>query len=78
MALDELDNDKIDDAVLALLMLGTSGNRAWKGFDWAALDRLHERGYIGDPKTKDMSIVLTPEGLARGKKLQGELFGREG
>jgi hypothetical protein len=30
-----LDNDRIDDAVLALLYLGLhQGDRAWKGFDW--------------------------------------------
>lgn len=28
-------NDKIDDAVLALLQLGLhEGNRSWKTFDW--------------------------------------------
>jgi hypothetical protein len=73
----ELDTDKIDDAVLALLLLGASGNRAWKGFDWDALDRLHERSYISNPKTKAKSIVFTEEGLARGERLLGELFGRE-
>ena len=71
----DLDTDKIDDAVLALLMLGTSGDRAWKGFDWAAMDRLHEKGFISNPKTKALSIVLTPEGRARGERLLGELFG---
>ncbi|WP_442880073.1 DUF6429 family protein, partial [Aurantimonas sp. A2-1-M11] len=31
----EIDNDKIDDAVLALLWLTLHGNRrAWKSFDW--------------------------------------------
>jgi hypothetical protein len=45
----ELDTDKIDDAVLALLFLGLHGGaRAWKGFDWEAMNRLHERGYITD------------------------------
>jgi hypothetical protein len=39
----ELDTDKIDDAVLALLLLGESGGRAWKGFDWEAMNRLHEK-----------------------------------
>ncbi len=30
----ELDTDKIDDAVLALLLLGRhDGDRVWKGFD---------------------------------------------
>ncbi len=36
----ELDTNKIDDAVLALMLLGLhDGVRAWKGFDWAALHR---------------------------------------
>jgi len=49
----ELDTDQIDDAVLALLYLGLhDGVRAWKGFDWAATDRLHEKGYISDPRGK--------------------------
>jgi prepilin-type N-terminal cleavage/methylation domain-containing protein/prepilin-type processing-associated H-X9-DG protein len=46
----ELDTSKIDNAVLALLYLGLhDGARAWKGFDWGALNRLHEQGYITDP-----------------------------
>jgi len=41
----ELDDDKIDDATLALLSLGLhDGVRAWKGFDWDAMHRLHEKG----------------------------------
>ena len=71
-----LDTDKIDDAALALLMLGTSGNRAWKGFDWDVMDRLHEKGYISSPKSKAMSVVVTDEGLARGQRLLEELFGK--
>ena len=39
--------------VLALLYLTTYeerfGVRAWKGHDWAAMDRLFEKGYIHDP-----------------------------
>ena len=51
-----LDNDKIDDAVLALLCLGWHDEaRAWKGFDWDAMDRLHEKGYISDPRGKAKS-----------------------
>jgi hypothetical protein len=38
-----LDEDRIDDAVLALLYLTLhDGDRAWKGFDWDAMDRLHK------------------------------------
>jgi hypothetical protein len=72
----DLDHDKIDDAVLALLLLGESGGRAWKGFDWDALDRLYQKGFITNPKTKALSIVVTDEGLARGKRLLEELFGK--
>ena len=50
------DERKVDEAVLALLHLNAFkdryGWRAWKGLDWGALDRLHERGLIGDPKSK--------------------------
>jgi hypothetical protein len=36
-----LDTDKIDEAVLALLYLTCHDHwRAWKGFDWDALNRL--------------------------------------
>jgi len=42
-----LDTDKIDDAVLALLFLTLHDHwRAWKGFDWDALNRLYEKGLI--------------------------------
>jgi hypothetical protein len=37
----ELDTNKIDDAVLALLFLGLhEGDRVWKGFDWESMNRL--------------------------------------
>jgi hypothetical protein len=73
----ELDTGKIDDAVLALLLLGIHDeHRAWKGFDWDSLNRLHERGYISDPRSKAKSVVLTDEGLARATRLFDQLFGR--
>ena len=73
-----LDPDKIDDAVLALLTLGASGTRAWKGFDANALRRLHERGYISDPHGKGQSITFSDDGLERAQRLANELFGRDG
>jgi hypothetical protein len=37
----EIDKGRIDDAVLALLYLTLhDGCRAWKGFDWDAMERL--------------------------------------
>jgi hypothetical protein len=71
----ELDTTKIDAAVLALLYLGLhDGARAWKGFDWHAMNRLHEQGYITDPRGKAKSVVFTEEGLEQAKRLLEELF----
>src|SRR5882757_7141656 len=52
----KLDTKKIDDATLALLYLGLhDGARAWKGFDWDAMNRLHEQGCLTDPRGKAKS-----------------------
>ena len=73
----ELDTNKIDDAVLALLCLGLhDGARAWKGFDWGATNRLHEQGFISDPRGKAKSVAFTKEGLERAKRLLEELFAK--
>ena len=73
----DLDEDKIADAVLALLYLGLHDEfRAWKGFDWEALDRLHEKGIIGNPRGKAKSVVFTDEGLRRSKELLEAMFGK--
>jgi hypothetical protein len=70
-----LNTEKIDDAVLALLYLTLhDGYRAWKGFDWEALNRLHEKGMIDDPVNKAKSVVFTPDGLERAKKLFETMF----
>lgn len=72
----ELDTNKIDDAVLALLCLGLhEGARAWKGFDWGALDRLHEKGYISDPRGKAKSVAFTEQGLAQARRRLEDIFG---
>jgi hypothetical protein len=40
----DVDTDKIDDAVLALLYLTLhNGASAWKGHHWGAMDRLHRK-----------------------------------
>ena len=75
----ELDTNKIDDAVLALLFLGLhDGARAWKGFDWEAMNRLHEAGYITDPRGKAKSVVFTEEGMERAKHLLDDRFRKKG
>ena len=74
----ELDTNKVDDAVLALLILGLhEGDRVWKGFDWESMNRLHEKGYISDPRSKTKSVVLTVDGLARSHQLVEQLFSRQ-
>jgi hypothetical protein len=56
----KIDLDKIDDTVLGLLWLTLHDeNRAWKGLDWGALDRLHQKGLIADPANKAKSVVLS-------------------
>ena len=63
--------------VLALLYLGLhDGARAWKSFDWDAMDRLHEKGCISNPQSKAKSVVFTEEGLERAKRLLVALFGK--
>ena len=76
----EYDRDKVDEMVLALLSLTTFdedqfGARAWKSHDWDALDRLHGKGYISDPKSKAKSVVLSVEGLQRSRQLFERHFG---
>ena len=74
----ELDTNRIDDAVLALLYLGLhDGEEAWKGFDWDAMNRLHEQGYICDPVGKAKSVVFTEEGLKHSKALLEQLFTKQ-
>ena len=73
----EIDEDKVDDAVLALLRLTLhDGQRAWKGFDWEALDRLHRKGMISDPVGRAKSVVLTDEGLRRAEELLAAMFAK--
>ena len=77
------DQDKVDEMVLALLYLTISeqhewGARAWKSHDWDALDRLHTKGYISDPKSKAKSVRLSLEGVKReARDLSEEHFGRQ-
>lgn len=59
----ELDTDKIDEAVLALLALGRhDGYRTWKSFDWDSMGRLHEKGYITDPVDNAKSVQVRAKG----------------
>lgn len=70
-----LDEQKIDESVLALLYLTLhDGCRAWKSFEWQAMTRLHEKGLIENPVNKAKSVVLTEKGLTEAERLFQELF----
>jgi len=77
------DYDKVDDMVLALLYLTITeqnewGARAWKSHDWDAMDRLHAKAYISDPRSKAKSVVLSPEGLEKARALFERYAGTTG
>jgi hypothetical protein len=73
----DLDTAKIDEAVLALLYLGRhDDDRTWKSFDWDAMRRLHEKGYITNPMSKAKSVVFTEEGVQASEGAFRRLFCR--
>jgi len=77
----EYNREKVDEVTLALLYLvmhdeEESGARAWKGFDWDTMDRLHEKGFIGNPVNKARSVTVSPEGCKRAKELFEKHFVR--
>ena len=62
--------------MLALLVTFSFDNgNAWKGFDFETMSRLHEQGFISNPVNKNKSILLTAEGLERGRQIADRLFG---
>lgn len=75
----EFNEEKIDEIVLALLYLNFHSDqdavRAWKSFDWDAMDRLHQKGFISDPKSKAKSVLVTEEGQKVAKELFEKYFG---
>lgn len=73
----DVDTEKVDEAVLALLYLGLHETaRTWKSFDWDALGRLHKAGYITDPVGKAKSVMFTDRGLAASEHAFAKLFRR--
>lgn len=75
----EYDKDKVDEMALVLMYLTGFNDgyetRAWKSMDWEVLDRLYEKGYIGDPEGKARSIILTEAGEKLSEKLFFKNFG---
>jgi hypothetical protein len=74
----DIDPDKVDQAVLALLSLGRhEGYRTWKAFDWEIMGRLYQKGYITDPVGKANSVLFTEEVLRESERLLYALFCRQ-
>ena len=74
----EIDKEKVDEAVLALLHLTLHDyGRAWKTFDWETMNRLHEKGLIQNPVGKAKSVVFTDKGLKESERLLRQLFAKK-
>lgn len=75
----DYDSDKVAEATLALMYLSLHryglGVRAWKGYDWDTLHRMFEKGWIGDPKSKARSVIVTEEGEVLAQQFFAKLFG---
>lgn len=76
----DYDKDRVDDYTLALLLLVSHnreegyGARAWKGFDWETMNRLHEKGFITNPVGKAKSVGMTEEGYKKAEELFKRFF----
>ena len=75
----DYNKDKVDDMTLAILYLvmwkdGDWGYRAWKGFDWDTMNRLHEKNLISNPKSKAKSVALSDDGAEKAQKLFEKYF----
>jgi hypothetical protein len=76
----DYDEEKVDEFTLALLYLVLHdrqegfGARAWKGFDWDTMNRLHEKGLIANPVGKAKSVSMTEEGFKKSESLFRKLF----
>lgn len=66
--------EKVDDLIMALLQLtmfsdSEGQTRSWKNHDWDAMDRLHEKGFIGNPKSKARSVSVSADGKRRAEEM---------
>ena len=43
--------------------------------DWAAMDRLHQKGLLSRPQSKAKSVVFSEEGLKLAEERRRALFG---
>ena len=76
----DIDEEKLDEVVLALLYVTRFKDgpnmRTWKSYEWSILDRLHEKGFIDNPKSKSKSVVLFESAEVEGEKLINKYFAK--
>ncbi len=74
----KFDQDKIDDAALALLSMTLDENHsAWKQLDWGITDSLYKKGYIHNPVNKNKSIAFTEAGVNKAAAVFKQLFAQD-
>jgi len=67
--------DRVDEMLLTLMFLTTfeyvegHGATSWKGYDWHHMDRLYQKGYISNPKTKGKTVRLSEEAVVLSEDL---------
>lgn len=78
---DNLDETKIVEAALAILSLSAYEDhnmaRVWKNIDWDLMNKMYERGWISNPKSKAKSVILTEEGEAKAAEFLSKYFGKK-
>ena len=76
----DVDTEKLAEVALAMMWLTLHDTdvapRVWKGVDWAVLDLLHEKGWIGNPKSKNKSVLITEKGQRLGEEFLVKHFGK--
>jgi len=45
-----------------------------RGSIWEAMTRLHEKGFVSDPRGKAKSVVFTEKGLNEAERILKKLF----
>lgn len=72
-------SERLDEVVLALLWANSFSeygyHRAWKSLPWDALDRLHKRNLISNPRSRTRSVALVGDAHEHGRKLFEQWFG---
>jgi len=78
----QYDEARVVQAVLAVLQLAAYKEGpltvSWKNIDFEIMNRLHELGFIEDPRGKHKSIVFTDAGAEAARAAAASLFASPG